>query len=129
MSLWRAQTHAFELYAKICLAKFYYERVHGQYRTLFARFYGHLLFMFGVLSIILSAMQVGLGAETLMTNLRWQSSWFACRWFAVIILACMALLTVVLVCLLSGMIIDEWTFALRTRYEKRKSRTLKSPKM
>ena len=117
------------LYAKIWLGKFYYERVHGQYGTFFARFYGPLLFIFGILSIILSAMQVELGAETLMTNLRWQSFWFACRWFVVIILACMTLLTVFPVCLLVGMIVDEWTFALRARYEKRKSRTLKSPKV
>lgn len=117
------------LYAKIWLGKFYYERVHGQYGTFFARFYGPLLFMFGILSIILSAMQVELSAETLMTNLRWQSFWFACRWFAVIILACMTLLTVVLVCLLVGMVVDEWIFALRARYEKKKSRTLKSPKV
>ena len=87
-------------YAKIFLRKFHYERVHGQYGAFFARFYGPLLFIFGVLSIVLSAMQVELGSETLLSSYQWQSFWFACRWFAIITLACMAMLTVA--CIASG---------------------------
>ena len=55
------------LYAKLIIGKFHYERVHGQYGAFFARFYGPLLFIFGILSIILSAMQVELGLE-MLTN-------------------------------------------------------------
>ena len=109
-------------YAKIFLRKFHYERVYGQYGAFFARFYGPLLFIFGVLSIILSAMQVELGSETLLSSHQWRSFWFACRWFAVITLICMAILTVALVFLLVGMIVDEWTFALRMRYKNRRLR-------
>ena len=68
------------LYAKFIIGKFHYERVHGQYGAFFARYYGPLLFIFGILSIILSAVQVELGVETL-TNAQWQSFWYASRWF------------------------------------------------
>ena len=53
------------LYANFIIGKFQYERVHGQYGAFFARFYGPLLFIFGILSIVLSAMQVELGVESL----------------------------------------------------------------
>lgn len=105
------------LYAKLLVGKFQYERVHGQYGAFFARFYGPLLFIFGILSIILSAMQVELGVETLM-NAQWQPFRYACQWFAIVALACVAFLVLCLVLLLVGMIIDEWVFALRRRYEK-----------
>jgi len=66
-------------------------------------------------------MQVELGVETLLTTMQWQSFWHACRWFVVVMLACMAFLALSLISLLVGMIVDEWIFALRERYEKRKS--------
>ena len=53
------------LYAKLIIGKFQYERVDGQYGAFFARFYGPLLFIFDILSIVLGAMQVELGVETL----------------------------------------------------------------
>ncbi len=109
------------LYAKLIIGKFHYERVHGQYGAFFARFYGPLLFIFGILAIILSAMQVELGVEAL-TNAQWQSFWYACRWFVIIALACTAFLVLGLVSLLVGMIVDEWVFALRRRYKKGASR-------
>jgi hypothetical protein len=66
------------LYIKILLRKFEYERVHAQYGEYFARFYGPLLFMFTLISIILSAMQVQLGVETLVSS-KWPWFWSACR--------------------------------------------------
>ena len=109
------------LYAKFIIRKFQYERVHGQYGAFFARFYGPLLFVFGILSIVLSAMQVKLGVETL-TNDQWQPFWYACRWFVIVALACMAVIVLSLISLLVGMTADEWVFALRRRYEKGGSR-------
>ena len=105
------------LYAKFIIGKFQYERVHGQYGAFFSRFYGPLLFIFGIFSIILSAMQVELGVETL-TNAQWQSFWYACRWFVIGALASMMLLVLALISLLVGMTVDEWVFALRRRYER-----------
>ena len=109
------------LYAKLLLGKFQYERIYGQYATFFARFYGPLLFILGILSIVLSAMQVELGVENLLTNSQWQLFWHACRYFTIVILACIVLLTLGLVSTLIGMIVDEWVFALRERRKKRKS--------
>ena len=109
------------LYAKLIIGKFQYERVDGQYSAFFARFYGPLLFIFGILSIILSAMQVELGVEAL-TNAQWQPLWNACRWFVVIALVCIVCLTLILVLLLIGMVVDEWIFALKTRYYKKSAR-------
>lgn len=114
------------VYSKILLWKFQYERVHGQYGAFFARFYGPLLFIFGITSIVLSAMQVELGVETLLTITQWRSFWFVCRWFAIITLVCMILLTLSLVSLLVGMTIDEWGFALRSRYGKSTLRKVRS---
>lgn len=109
------------LYAKFWLRRFHYEQVHGQYGPFFARFYGPLLFVLGVVSIILNALQVELAAETLLTAYQWQSLWFASRWISIITLISMALLTIALLSLLVGMLADEWVFALRTRYKKRRA--------
>ncbi|KAL8988296.1 MAG: hypothetical protein Q9177_002612 [Variospora cf. flavescens] len=109
------------LYAKPLIGKFQYERIHGQYSAFFARFYTPLLFVFGVLSIILNALQVELGVEGLLTTMQWQLLWYTCRWFAMITLICMFFLTLGLVLLLAGMIVDEWIFALKERRSKRKS--------
>ena len=105
------------LYAKFIIGKLHYERVHGQYGAFFARYYGPLLFIFGIFSIILSAMQVELGVETL-TNAQWIPFWYTSRWFVIVALACMAFVVLGLVSLLVGMIVDEWVFALRKRYGK-----------
>ena len=105
------------LYAKILIGKLHYERVHGQYGAFFARFYGPLLFVFAILSVILNAMQVELGVETL-TDARWRPFWYFSRGFVIVALTCTAFLALGLVSLLVGMIVDEWVFALRKRYGK-----------
>lgn len=106
------------LYAKLWLRRYHYEPVHGQYGPFFARFYGPLLFVFGVLSIILSALQVELAAESLLTARQWQSLWRVSRVVAIMIFILMVLLIVVLLSMLASMIVNEWIFALRTRYQK-----------
>ena len=65
-------------------------------------------------------MQIELGVETL-TNSQWQPFWYACRWFVIVAIAFIMLLVLALISLLVGMIVDEWVFALRRRYEKGKS--------
>ena len=110
------------LYAKLVLRKFQYERIHGQFGAFFARFYGHLLFVFGILSIVLNAIQVELSVETLLINTRWQVFWYTCRWFVIVTLVCMGILVLALTLLFIGMIVDEWVFALKKRYKGRHSR-------
>ena len=108
-------------YAKFLLRKFQYERIRGQYGVHFARFYGPLLFVFGIFSLILSAMQVELAVETLLTSSQWQKFLHACRWFVIVTLLCMAVIALVLPSLLIGMHIDELIFALKDRYGKKSS--------
>lgn len=67
-------------------------------------------------------MQVELGVETLLTNTQWQVFWYTCRWFVIVTLVGMGLLALTLILLLMGMIVDEWVFALKKRYEGRHSR-------
>ncbi len=112
------------MYVKILLGRFDYERVHAQYGDYFARFYSPLLFVFGIISIVLSAMQVQLGVEMLASR-QWPSFWYACRWTAVVVLIWMAIISLVLASLLMGMIANEWLFALKKRYlQKKGSRSL-----
>jgi len=49
---------------KIIFRRFAFQKIHADYTTYFARFYGPFLFAFSVLSIVLSAMQVLLQAKT-----------------------------------------------------------------
>ena len=66
-----------------------YQDVNWQYSEYFARFYGPLLFMFGVLSVLLSAMQVSLAVEQLEPQ-HWSSMYRVCRWFSVATLCILA---------------------------------------
>src|SRR5271155_5226173 len=50
------------LYAPFLFHRFYYEQVHGQYGEYFARLYGPILFIFAVVSTLLNAMKVAMGA-------------------------------------------------------------------
>ena len=66
-----------------------YQEVNWQYSEYFARFYGPLLFIFGVLSVLLSAMQVGLAVEQLQSH-HWTAMYKVYRWFSVAILCALA---------------------------------------
>lgn len=108
------------IYIKILLRKFQYEQIHRQYDVFFAHFYNSLLFIFDILSLILSAMQIELDVETLLIIMQWQSFWHVCWWFIVIMLTCIVFLALSLILLLVDMIVDEWVFALKEWYKKRK---------
>lgn len=56
------------LYVPLLLRKFHFEQVHGQYGDFFARLCGPILFVFALVSTILSSMQVALAAEQLVTS-------------------------------------------------------------
>lgn len=95
---WHGELHLPRLnwLAKIYLHRFRYRELHGLRGGNLRRFYEPLLFLFGVLSIILSAMQVGLGA---LPDLQTSDSWLrfvgVCRWIAVVNLLGMGMLLLV----------------------------------
>ncbi len=113
-------------YSKIFLHQFHYQRMHSQYGAYFARFYGPLLFIFGMLSVLLSSMQVAVTIEQI-SSLHWTSLWAVCRWFSVVSLISLGILMLALILLLLSKIVNEWRYALNDRYWKR-WRAKKCPK-
>lgn len=101
------------LWAKIFLRRFQFYQVNRQYSEYFARFYAPILFLFGVLTVVLSAMQVGLQAN--YTEEEAKNSWSALRsaslWFSVITLLCVCVIGLVIFLLLSFMVLRELAFA------------------
>ena len=110
------------LYGKLFLRRFHFERVHGQYGAVFSQFYGPLLFIFGILSLILSAMQVELATEQLLAA-PWRAFWRLSRWVSVLSTVVIAAVALALGSLLIGMIIDEWTFALKDKWRKSRNKS------
>lgn len=99
-------------YTKLILHKRNFQRVHSQYGTYFATFYGPLLFTFATLSLLLNAMQVEMGVEQVNVNGQWLGFWDLCRGFSV---ACLVL-GVGLGLWLGGLFLHkfamEWVYAL-----------------
>ena len=105
-------------YAPLLLRKFHFEQVHGQYGDFFARLYGPILFVFALVSTILSSMQVALAAEQLVA-MQWVSIWHVSRWFSVLSLVGSAVVAGWFVLLWLWMFLDEWVYTARRRMEKR----------
>jgi hypothetical protein len=101
-------------YGRFILHRAHFEYLHGQYSTYFGRFYGPLLFVFGVLSIMLSAMQLEMAAETLVAS-KWTAFWLLSRWFGTVCFGGTACIAILLFCLLIWKIGDEWVYALMAR--------------
>ncbi|KAJ8063432.1 hypothetical protein OCU04_008651 [Sclerotinia nivalis] len=103
------------LYSKIFLKKFSFHRVRTQYSDYFASFYGPLLFVFAILSVVLSAMQVSMAINFDVTK-QWKSFWQFCQWFSVICLSVVAILVLWLGLLFLYKFIKEWVFALNEHW-------------
>jgi hypothetical protein len=106
-------------YAPLLLRKFHFEQVHGQYGDFFARLYGPILFVFALVSTVLSSMQVALAAEQLVT-VQWVSIWYVSRWFSVLSLLGSALVAGWFVLLWLWMFTDEWVYTVRQKLERRR---------
>jgi len=108
------------LYIKLFLGKRRFFHIQSQYSEYFARFYGPLLFLFGVLSIILSAMQVEMAVEQLR-GVQWHSFQIVCEWLSTISLVGSAVTLIVLLSLFCFKILDEWVYAIRDRRRRKVS--------
>ena len=93
-----------------------FHRLTPQYGEYFARFYGPILFIFGFLSVILSAMQVEIAVEQLDSTAPWQTFQRASRVFTVLCLVSVCFLTIVFVLLLVYKFAREWRYALADRF-------------
>ena len=111
------------LYGRLFLRRSSFEYIHGQYADIFSRYYGPFLFMFGALSVILSAMQVELAVEQ-RTTVPWNAIWPICRWFSVLSLVGTLVMAATLFGFLLWLIADEWIFALRARRRRQRTRAI-----
>lgn len=103
---------------RIYLRGLNYYYIDGVFGESFARYYGPLLFAFGVLSVLLSAMQVGMAVEQLQSR-DWTAFWSACRWFSVISLCVLALVCLFLFIAFVLKSVDELLWAVRSQYRAR----------
>ncbi|KAH8661166.1 hypothetical protein BGZ61DRAFT_499608 [Ilyonectria robusta] len=99
------------LYAPLLLGKSHFQRVEHQYGTYFARFYGPILFVIGITSVVLSGLQV-----VVSVGENGGGGWTgAALWVGVtaIVTSCILLFTLGL--LLVYKVTKEWKFAIRDR--------------
>ena len=103
---------------RIYLRELNYYYIDGGYGESFTKYYGPLLFVFGVLSVLLSAMQVGMAVEQLHSR-NWTAFWSACRWFSVISLLVLAAVSAFLLLAFLVKSLDELLWAARAQYRAR----------
>lgn len=99
-------------YAPLLLGKSHFQRVEYQYGSYFARFYGPILFVIGVVSVVLSGLQiiVSVGADPGKT---WPMG--AAVWISVSAIVASCSLLFILGLLLIYKVAKEWKFAIRDR--------------
>jgi hypothetical protein len=126
-------------YGKFILRRWHFMRVHTQYGEYFGRFYGPLLFVFTVLSLILNALQVEMAVEQAIGNLvnagggggsgggnatdsmgPWTGFWELSRWAAVLNIAVITVLAMGLVLMLAWFHADEWKYAIKDRIRRKR---------
>lgn len=96
-----------------CLGHFTYHNVHGYYSAYFARFFGPLLFILAVLSVLLSAIQVALAVGQPLDDRSWSVFAYNCHGFATFAIVCVALVIVFLFSMLIFRFLRETIFALK----------------
>ncbi|KAH6973906.1 hypothetical protein EDB80DRAFT_833235 [Ilyonectria destructans] len=107
------------LYAPLLLGKSHFQRVEHQYGMYFARFYGPILFVIGIMSVVLSGLQV-----VVSVGENGGGGWTeAALWVSVTAIVAFCILFFTLGLLLVYKVIKEWKFAicdcLRLLEEKR----------
>ena len=109
--------------AKSHLGRLHYHKIHRQYHTHFSRFYGPLLFIFGIFTVLLDAMQVTIGSSSAAVDQGggWNSVTNICRWFSIITILIVISIIVLLLSMLSLRILNELVYALKDKYRLTKS--------
>ncbi|GAP84724.1 putative subtilisin-like serine protease [Rosellinia necatrix] len=113
------------LWIKLILFRFTYHKAEGQYGPYFARFYGPIIFLFTIFSVILSAMQVVLAAISLVDgsgSRSWHSFVSASQGFSIFTLFAAAVALLLLLVVLVALSSREAVYALKDLYRKRQGR-------
>lgn len=109
--------------AKSHLGRLHYHKIHRQYHTYFSRFYGPLLFIFGIFTVVLDAMQVTIGSSNAAVDQGggWNRVTNICRWFSIITIVVVILIMFLLLSILSYRILRELVYALKDVLRLKKS--------
>ncbi|KAK4158893.1 hypothetical protein QBC43DRAFT_363006 [Cladorrhinum sp. PSN259] len=117
-------------YAMFILSQRDYEHIPTQYAAYFARYFGTLLFVFAVLSCVLGAAQLVVSVRGLECAERTSQGttaalggvWDAYRWLGIIVVLAGIIVTLLLAGYALYMYFDEWVFAIKVRWAKRRQR-------
>ncbi|EWC43666.1 hypothetical protein DRE_01553 [Drechslerella stenobrocha 248] len=99
--------------------------IHGEWGPIFMEMLAPLIATFAVLSILLTAMQVGLAVQSLPDTEHWQTYISVCNWFSVIVLSATTAACVGLVAVIAGVLIHEQVFAY-SKYHAPKGNNMKT---
>lgn len=94
--------------------RWHYMPVYRQYSAYFQRLFAPFLFIFGSVSVILSAIQVEMAVEALV-DMQWRSFWGFARYFSVVSLFLTGLASLALFVLFVMKIGMEFAYATRTK--------------
>lgn len=103
-------------YSQLLLRKPYYHRTYRQYGEYFASFYPPLLFMFGIVSVLLGAMQLEATVDQYDGN--WHDLVGLYRVSGAIVMVFTTILLMSLVTIFLYKVTNEWIFAYHCRYGK-----------
>ncbi|KAI1496945.1 hypothetical protein F5X99DRAFT_421707 [Biscogniauxia marginata] len=104
-------------WSKVFLSRLVYHKVDGQYGAYFAGFFAPILFVFGVFSVLLGAMQVVLAVQSLVeSDASWEVFARVSRGFSVFTVFFTACTILFLLGLLATMWLRELVFALKDLY-------------
>ena len=107
-------------YVKFLTGKGYFHRLAPQYGAYFAQFYALLIFLFGLLSLMLSAFQLEIAVEQLDSTIPRYMFHRVSRIFTVVILFSVCVLAVAIGCIFLLKIDTEWRYALADRFLRRR---------
>lgn len=102
-------------YAPLLLSKSYYQRVDYQYRDYFACFYGPILFMIGIVSVILGGLQVVVTVRGPDSVRNGRVLSVVALWISATMILCSFNIPIVLCFLFLYKIFKEWRYAIRDR--------------
>ncbi|XPS79549.1 hypothetical protein M3J07_011549 [Ascochyta lentis] len=104
---------------KIIFRRLAFQKIHGDYASYFARFYGPFLFAFSILSVMLSAMQVLLQAKSLKSS----AAVTVIHGFSVFAMVLVAVVVTAFIAMFLILILRELTFACAGLRRKRKEKS------
>jgi hypothetical protein len=105
-------------YSRLFLRKPHFHRIHRRYSTYFAQFYGPILFILGLLSVLLSAMQANGASQLLVEKHPASVLWKLCKWFSATAFVSVAFVGWCLLMVFMFKFVREWWHAIRHRPDK-----------